>query len=151
MSKAARLRTAGFALVLMTAWAWPAASETRHAPSAKPGEKIELHENEMMRTIDCQGGEVVRILGNECAVTLRGACGKLAVLGNENFVRVEDAIVSVETLGNENVVHAEGPIKSIKMLGNENLATWSRAANAARPRVSILGNENLCRARGRVK
>jgi hypothetical protein len=133
MSKAARLRTAGFALVLMTAWAWPAASETRHAPSAKPGEKIELHENEMMRTIDCQGGEVVRILGNE------------------NFVRVEDAIVSVETLGNENVVHAEGPIKSIKMLGNENLATWSRAANAARPRVSILGNENLCRARGRVK
>lgn len=98
------------------------------ARTVKAAKRIELVENELVREIHCEGGEEVRVLGNECQLRLTGACGKLWLAGNENKVSIEGQIGLIDTPGNENRV------------------LWSATANAQRPRISNLGRENLIRA-----
>lgn len=84
--------------------------------------KIVIHENELTKTINCQGDEVT-VYGNENELTIKGECSRLYVPGNENIIKVE-AVAAIDTPGNENTVY------------------WEMGINGRKPSINNLGTDN---------
>lgn len=92
--------------------------------------KIVIEENELTKTIHCDGDEVV-VKGNENNLTIKGECSKLYVPGNKNIINVE-AVAVIDTLGNKNTV------------------TWEKGIDGKEPSISNLGTKNKIK-RGAVE
>jgi hypothetical protein len=87
--------------------------------------KIVINENELTKTIHCDGDEVV-VKGNENNLTIKGECSKLYVPGNKNIIYVK-AVAVIDTLGNKNTV------------------TWEKGIDGKKPSISNLGTKNKIR------
>ncbi|MBM4260074.1 MAG: DUF3060 domain-containing protein [Deltaproteobacteria bacterium] len=101
----------------------PAGGETKAAPSNDPSQRIVVLQNRDKRTVECRGKDV-DILGNDNALTFRGACGQVNVQGNRNTVALEAA-------------------RSIAVVGNNNRLDWQEGVGGGQPSVSNLGNGNV--------
>ncbi len=94
--------------------------------------RVVINDSNVARRVRCEEGvSAVVVNGDDCNVTLEGACELLSVKGNDNRV------------------NALGPIASIQLLGNDNLVTWSADQNPKAPQVESLGSDNVARPSSR--
>ena len=107
--------------------------------SASAAAQTVVKENGAVRTIACDGGDVI-VNGNKGDLTLTGNCKLLKINGNKNkviFASTKKLVVK----GNKN--KAVGVVKvKVKVVGNRNKVRWIRHEDGGRPTVKDKGNNN---------